>query len=61
MLRPELLEIVACPACLGELLPVHGAKPQRLEELVCQACAKRYPVVSGIPDLSSATSRYSSS
>jgi len=40
----ELRELLACPACHGEL---------RLEELrmVCAGCGRWYPVVDGIPVL----------
>jgi uncharacterized protein YbaR (Trm112 family) len=40
----SILDQFACPACLGDL---------RLEEssLVCAACARRYPIVDGIPVL----------
>ena len=45
-LDPQLLEILVCPRCKGEL---------RQEEdppaLVCEACALRYPVRDGIPIL----------
>ncbi len=41
---PELLEIIVCPACHGELT---------LDEsgLTCQECGLRYPVRDGIPVL----------
>lgn len=40
----ELLRILACPVCKGEL---------KLEkkELVCRKCSQRYPIVEGIPYL----------
>jgi uncharacterized protein YbaR (Trm112 family) len=41
---PPVAELLACPACLGNL---------RAEEsrLVCTACGRSYPVVDGIPVL----------
>jgi uncharacterized protein YbaR (Trm112 family) len=44
-LAPELLEIIRCPACLGEFLP-----PQPTA-LVCSSCGLRYPVRNGVPIL----------
>ena len=44
MLDPQLLEILACPAC-------HGTLRQEESELVCTACARRYPIRDGIPVL----------
>ncbi len=44
MIDKEFLEILACPACKGEV---------RLDEvgerIVCQACGRRYPIRDGIP------------
>lgn len=44
MLDPQLLEILVCPKCKGELtvLPDHSA-------LICETCRLRYPVRDGIP------------
>ncbi len=44
MLKPELLEILACPACKGTLRPVadHSA-------LDCPACKLRFRVEDDIP------------
>jgi uncharacterized protein YbaR (Trm112 family) len=44
-LAPELLEIIRCPACLGEFLPPEPAA------LVCSSCGLRYPVRNGVPIL----------
>jgi uncharacterized protein YbaR (Trm112 family) len=44
VLDPQLLEILACPAC-------HGTLTQEENELVCTACARRYPIRDGIPVL----------
>lgn len=43
-LDPELLAIIVCPACRGDL-QAEG------EELVCQSCALAYPVRDDIPVL----------
>ncbi len=46
LVDPELLEILACPAC-------DERPPVRLDEstarLVCTVCGRRYPVRDGIP------------
>ncbi len=44
MLDPQLLEILVCPRCKGDL--EHPPEP---EELICPACRLRYPVEDGIP------------
>jgi hypothetical protein len=43
-LSPELLSILACPACKGDLVYEEGA-----QRLVCNACRLRYRIVDGIP------------
>jgi uncharacterized protein YbaR (Trm112 family) len=40
---PDLLRILVCPACRGELRP---PAPRGLE---CSACGRVYPVRDGIP------------
>jgi uncharacterized protein len=45
-LDPELLEILACPACRSELRPDEVAG-----ELVCTGCGLAYPVRDDIPVL----------
>ena len=42
MIDPQLLEILACPAC---------KTPVKLEgqHLVCQRCKRRFPIRDGIP------------
>lgn len=45
-LDPELLEILCCPACRGELDYWRDAS-----ELLCEACGFTYPIVDGIPVL----------
>jgi uncharacterized protein YbaR (Trm112 family) len=44
---PELLEIIVCPSCHGELVLTESSHP----ELVCQGCGLAYPVRDGIPVL----------
>ena len=44
-LDPELLAILVCPRCKGEL--EHREGPD--EALVCRACRLAYPVEDGIP------------
>lgn len=40
----ELLEILVCPACHGEV-----EYKERRARIVCTACGRRYPVRDGIP------------
>ncbi len=47
---PELLAIIVCPACHGELALAEGGQPPQ-PELVCQGCGLAYPVRDGIPVL----------
>ncbi|MER3487119.1 MAG: hypothetical protein C4345_15210 [Chloroflexota bacterium] len=42
MVDPQLLELLVCPACRGEV-KLAG------DRIVCQACGRRYPVRDGIP------------
>ena len=44
MIDKEFLEILACPACKGEV-----RLDERSERIVCQACGRRYPIRDGIP------------
>jgi uncharacterized protein len=46
MIDQQLLELLACPAC-DDRPPLH----QEGEELVCDACRRRYPIKDGIPEL----------
>jgi len=43
-LPPDLLALLRCPVCHGEL----AVEPEALR---CDACRLRYPVRDGIPDL----------
>jgi uncharacterized protein len=45
ILPPELLELLRCPRCRGQLRTVEGAQPS----LDCPACRLRYAVRDGIP------------
>ena len=42
MIDKELLKILACPACKGD---VHFADGK----IVCEKCGRKYPVRDGIP------------
>ena len=44
-LPKDLLEILVCPKCKGDL----EYRTEPAEELVCQACRLRYAVDDGIP------------
>jgi len=44
-LAPELLEILVCPKCKGDL----EYRTEPAESLVCHACALVYSVDDGIP------------
>jgi uncharacterized protein len=44
MIDTKLLEILACPACKGDI--EYDAKN---EKLICTECKKKYPVRDGIP------------
>ncbi|MEW5895270.1 MAG: Trm112 family protein [Candidatus Omnitrophota bacterium] len=44
MINHELLKILACPACQGDLL-------EQNDRLVCKKCGRKYPVKEGIPVL----------
>lgn len=44
MIKPELLEILACPDCKGDV--ELWEKEQRI---VCLKCGKRYPIRDDIP------------
>jgi uncharacterized protein len=45
-LSEELLAVIVCPDCHGDLLPV-----AEQDELVCQQCGLAYPVRDDIPVL----------
>jgi uncharacterized protein YbaR (Trm112 family) len=43
-LAPDLLDLLACPVCGGTL-------SEQPEELRCDGCGRRYPLIDGIPQL----------
>lgn len=43
-LSKDLLDILACPQCKGEVVP-----DEKHEQLTCEACKLVYPVRDGIP------------
>ena len=45
---PQLLSIIVCPACHGELV---ATSTDGVDELVCQGCGNAYPVRDDIPVL----------
>jgi uncharacterized protein len=52
--RPDLLEILRCPVCRGELeLRVDSRAGEEIEtgNLRCGKCRVDYPIQDGIPDL----------
>ena len=42
MIDAKLLEILACPACLGDVVLKDG-------KIVCTKCGRKYPIKDGIP------------
>lgn len=44
MIDKELLEILACPVCKGD---IRYDQPE--EKLTCSACGRRYPIRDEIP------------
>ncbi|MDK1010363.1 MAG: Trm112 family protein [Actinomycetota bacterium] len=44
LISPDLLAIMQCPACTGEL-----SEQREPPSLVCGACSRSYPVRDGIP------------
>jgi uncharacterized protein YbaR (Trm112 family) len=42
MIDEELLEILACPACKGDITQVE-------DRIVCTQCGRKYPIKDGIP------------
>lgn len=56
MIDKELLDILACPACKGDVeLKDHKLKNNGLastgqsQKIICKKCGKKYPVRDGIP------------
>ena len=53
-MKPELMEILACPVCKGGItLTVHSENEDEITEgsLRCDACEESYPISEGIPNL----------
>jgi len=53
-MRPDLLEILRCPVCKGELaLTVSSKQGEEIVRgtLACAKCGLDYPIDDGIPDL----------
>ena len=53
-MRPDLLEILRCPVCRGELsLAVTSREGEEIlgGTLTCARCRVDYPITEGIPDL----------
>lgn len=53
-MRADLLEILRCPLCLGELgLTVRSKSGPEIESgsLACPRCKVDYPITDGIPDM----------
>jgi uncharacterized protein len=42
MLDQQLFDILACPACQGEVI-------EEDDRIVCRKCRRKYPVKNGIP------------
>ena len=57
VVRHDLMEILACPLCKGELtLTVEAVESDDGDEIVtgilyCAACDESYPIAEGIPNL----------
>ncbi|MGI0070707.1 MAG: methytransferase partner Trm112 [Thermoplasmata archaeon] len=59
-MKPDLLEILRCPVCRGELaLVTHRTDGTEIVEgtLTCAKCHVDYPISDGIPDLLPADER----
>ena len=53
-MKRELMDIIACPVCKGELeLNVEEENEQEVVTgfLYCRKCDERYPIVDAIPNL----------
>jgi uncharacterized protein YbaR (Trm112 family) len=45
----ELLEILACPKCKGDLRLIEKPTAQGEDGLICEKCKLLYPIRDGIP------------
>ena len=53
-MRPDLLDILACPLCKGALTLTIAREEEgeiMAGTLACPACDEAYPIEDGIPDL----------
>ncbi len=50
MLSKELLELLVCPKCKGDL-EYRPASGEKAEVLICHACKLVYEVIDGIPNM----------
>ena len=53
-MKKDLMEILACPVCKGELeLQVESEEGEEVitGALLCHACSETYPIVDSIPNL----------
>ena len=59
-MRTDLLDIIACPLCKGELdlqateIAAEGSRDSGevlTGVLICESCDERYPITGGIPNL----------
>ena len=53
-MRRELMEVLACPVCKGQLeLVVEQEESEEVVtgQLICQACNETYPIEDSIPNL----------
>ncbi len=53
-MRPELLEILICPVCRGELalrITEQEADEIVTGDLTCRACGEEYPIIDTIPNM----------
>jgi len=44
MIDKELLDILACPVCKGNI-----TYDEQNQKLICDACGRKYPIRDGIP------------
>jgi uncharacterized protein YbaR (Trm112 family) len=48
-LSKELLEILACPKCKGDIKLTKKSLPHEEEGIMCERCRLLYPIKEGIP------------
>jgi SAM-dependent methyltransferase len=59
-MRIDLLELICCPACGGDLTPEAGGAAESWEgHLTCDRCQRTFPIVKGIPHLYLADEQWS--